>query len=148
MEAYVLIGNPHTRKSTLLRCLTGCFNRSVRDIALQRGGQTRLYARVAALQESRTEVADFMAEVARSRCQQVAFALWPDAQPHDPQRWPGASAYLQALREAGWAVPKLVVLGAHPWQAGGGADLLRLPEVLTQPVNLSAQRIRQHFGWV
>ena len=100
VQAHVLIGNPHTRKATLLRCLTGCFNRSVRDIALQGGGQVKLYVRVAAMQDSRTAPAEFFDEVARSRCQQVAFSLWPDGHPHDTQRLPGAQAYLTAFRAA------------------------------------------------
>ncbi|NDY91340.1 hypothetical protein [Ideonella livida] len=151
MQAHVLIGNPHTRKSSLLRCLTGCFNRNVRDIALAQGGAVRVYARVAALQESRTEVADFMTEVVRSRCEHTVFALWPEAHPGDPERWPGATAYLQHLADAGWRLQRVAVLGAHPWtppKALAGRELLRLPEVLSQPVNLSAQRIRQHFGWL
>ena len=150
-DAYVLVGNTNTRKSSLLRSLTGCFNRSVRDIALQGGGSIRLHARVAALQESRTTPEEFVAELARSRCAHAAFSLWPEAHPHDAQRWPDAAAYLQALQEQGWRVAGLAVLGAHPWSppkalAAGG--MVRVTEVLTQPVNLSAHRIRQHFGWI
>lgn len=148
MDAYVLIGNPHTRKSSLLRCLTGCFNRSVRDIELQRGGAVRLYARVAALQESRTRPDEFLAEAARSRCTHAAFALWPEAHPNDPEQWPDAPAYLAALRTAGWQVRKVALLGAHPLPLGLGADAQQFPSVRHQPLNLTAQRIRQHFGWV
>ena len=35
MDAYILIGNANTRKTSVTRSLTGCFNRSVRDIQLQ-----------------------------------------------------------------------------------------------------------------
>jgi hypothetical protein len=52
------------------------------------------------------------------------------------------------LRLAGWQVPKAVVLGAHPLRLGDGADVLQFPSVRQQPVNLTAQRIRQHFGWM
>ena len=31
-DVFVIIGNPNTRKSSVVRCLTGCFNRSLRDI--------------------------------------------------------------------------------------------------------------------
>jgi ATPase subunit of ABC transporter with duplicated ATPase domains len=146
LEAYVLIGNPHTRKSTLMRCLTGCYSRSVRDIATQRGDTLRLYARVTALQESRTEVADFINEVQRSRCKQVLFSLWPEANTLDPQRWPEAASYLQSLQQAGWAFRKVAVLGAYPLKVDLG-DVAHFPNVLNQPINASAQLIRQHFAW-
>jgi hypothetical protein len=148
LQAFLIIGNPHTRKSSLLRCLTGCFNRSVRDIALQRGGTVRLYARVAALQESRTGAEAFRVEAERSRCTHTAFSLWPEAHPHDPQQWPDALAYVAALRQAGWQLDKAVMLGAHPLAGVAGLDVLHLPGVRQQPLNLSAQRIRVHFGWL
>ena len=64
MDAYILIGNLNTRKSSVVRGLTGCFNRSVRDIVPVGGKNAlRLYARVGALQETRTRPEDFGAEV-------------------------------------------------------------------------------------
>ena len=58
MDAYIIIGNPNTRKASVVRSLTGCFNRSVRDIQPLGGRQPlRLYARVGALQDARTVVA-------------------------------------------------------------------------------------------
>jgi hypothetical protein len=146
VNAYLIIGGAHTRKSTLLRCLTGCFNRSVRDIELMRGSTIRLYARVSALQESRTEPADFIAEVQRSRCREVAFALWPEANPLDPKRYPDALAYIAVFQAAGWVFAKTAVLGAHPIHPHL-PDLARFPEVLNQPINATAHRIRTHFSW-
>jgi ABC-type sugar transport system ATPase subunit len=146
VEAHVLIGNPNTRKSTLLRCLSGCFNRSVRDMETVRGDKFKLYARASALQESRTTVAAFQEEVARSRCQQVLFSLWPGAHPHDAQAWPDAIAYLEALQRAGWVIRHAAVLGAHPLRPPA-QSVVTLPSVLDQPINASAAQLRQHFGW-
>ena len=72
MDAYIVIGNPNTRKASLVRCLTGCFNRSVRDIQ-PLGGRTplRLYARVGSLQDTRATPEDFIAEAGRARCNAV-----------------------------------------------------------------------------
>lgn len=146
MDAYLLIGNPHTRKSSLLRSLTGCFNRSVRDIERQQGGALRLYVRVAALQESRTAVDAFLDEAQRSRCPAVAFSLWPEANPLDPERYPSADRYLDRLRAAGWQFRRIAVLGAHPYQPRL-PGVARFPNVLTQPINATAHGIRQHFEW-
>lgn len=150
LTAYVLIGSPRTRKSTLLRCLTGCYSRNVRDIETADGAVLRLYARVSALQDTRTAPDDFIAEAQRSRCTHVAFVLSPQASPLDPQRLPGAQAYLDAFEAAGWRIDKLAVLGADPIQPriAQRGRVLRLPEVLRRPVNASAQQLRRHFGWL
>ena len=146
LDVYLLIGNNHTRKSSLLRALTGCFNRNVRDIELVNGKSIRLYARCTALQESRTEAADFVLEAGRHRCQAVALCLLPEANPLDPQRWPDANRYIQSFQQAGWTVRKTAVLGAHPVKPAAGA-VVHLPSVLHQPINSTAATLRSHFGW-
>lgn len=146
MDAYLLIGNPNTRKSSLLRALTGCFNRSVRDIETLEGEVLRLYVRVAALQASRATAEDFADEARRSRCGAVAFSLWPGANPLDAQRLPDAPTYVDRLRAAGFRFQRIAVLGAHPLQLRmQGVE--RFPKVLVQPINATAHAIRQHFGW-
>ena len=145
-DAYLLIGNSNTRKASLLRSLTGCFNRSLRDIELLNGKPMRLYVRVAALQESRTDPADFIAEVGRARCTAVAFALLPEANPLDSERWPDAHAYIAAFKAAGWNLRRTALLGAHPIKPGL-VDTARFPNVLHQPINTSAAALRAHFGW-
>ena len=78
MDAYIVIGNPNTRKASVVRSLTGCFNRSVRDIQPLDGKTAlRLYARVGALQDSNAGPQDFVAEVARMRCDAVLCCLAP-----------------------------------------------------------------------
>jgi hypothetical protein len=147
MDAYVVIGNPHTRKSTLVRCLTGCFNRSVRDIQPADGRPVlRLYARVGALQETRTRPEDFVAEVQRSRCTAVLCCLAPTANLQQPSLYPDASSYLADFEAAGWRLRSIAVLG----QNGGGlrSPLLRqFPLATTAPINVTAQAVRAHFGW-
>jgi hypothetical protein len=146
LTAYLLIGDSNTRKSSLLRALTGCFNRSLRDIELRNGKVLRLYARAAALQESRTNATDFIAEVARSRCSAVAFALLPEANPTDPLNLPDAHAYLRVFASAGWQFERTALLGAHPIKPAL-AGTARFPSVMSQPINHSAQSVREHFGW-
>jgi hypothetical protein len=149
LHAYVLIGSPRTRKSTLLRCLTGCYSRNLRDIELAHGPAVRLYARVSALQDSRTSPDEFLAEVGRQRCTHVAFILSPQSSPLDPQRLPDAQAYLDHLERAGWQVERIAILGADPIRprVARRDAVARFPNVLHQPVNTSAAQVRQHFGW-
>jgi hypothetical protein len=147
MDAYVVIGNPNTRKSSLVRSLTGCFNRSVRDIQPLNGAPAlRLYARVGCLQDTRTSPEDFVTEAVKTRCSAVLLCLAPSANPQHAQTCPDAPAYLALFQAAGWRVRAIAVLG----QNGGGvrSPLLRqFPQATTAPINVTAHAVRQLFGW-
>lgn len=147
MDLYLIVGNPNTRKASVVRSLTGCFNRSVRDIQ-PLGGKAalRLYARVGTLQDSKASPADFIAEAARMRCNAVLCCLAPSANPDHPDRLPDAPAYLAAFKAAGWRISSIAVLG----QNGGGVrspHLLQFPQAPIAPINLTARAVRAHFGW-
>jgi hypothetical protein len=147
MDAYIVIGNPNTRKASLVRSLTGCFNRSVRDILPLGGKQAlRLYARIGSLQDTRAGPEDFVAEVARARCNAVLCCLAPTANPDHAERYPDAPAYLEAFKAAGWRIRAVAVLG----QNGGGArspHLMQFPQAPIAPINQTARAVRLHFGW-
>lgn len=148
MDLYLIVGNTHTRKSSVMRSLTGCFNRSVRDIQpLDGRAPIRLYVRVGALQETRCTAEDLASEAQRQRAQAVLCGLWPTAHPHEPQRFPAAAAYVAALEALGWKRRAVAVLGQN---TGGlrGARLLAFPMAPTQPINVTAHGVRQFFGWV
>lgn len=148
MDAYILIGNANTRKTSIVRSLSGCFNRSVRDIQLQSGKRpVRFYARVGALQNTRTTVEEFTHEVARSRCEAVLFCLSPNAHKTDLLEYPDAQAYVAALRERGWRIKAVAVLG----QDSGGVRAPNLRQHIqapTAPVNVTARDVRAQFGWI
>lgn len=147
MDAFVIIGNAHTRKASVVRSLTGCFNRSLRDIEPAAGGPVRhVYARAGALQEAGTSPAAFVAEVAARRCDTVLVCLSPTANLLRPAELPDARAYLAQFRAAGWAVKAIAVLG----QNGGGVRspvLRQFAYAPTLPINVTAQAVRAHFGW-
>ncbi|MCX9114832.1 hypothetical protein OKS80_18195 [Aeromonas veronii] len=144
MDAYVIIGGPNTRKSSVTRSLTGCFNRSVRNILLQNGTQIQIYARVSSLQESETTAQDFIAEVNKTQCQSVVFCLWPTSNPCNPIAYPDATAYLAAFNTAGWNIVNVAVLGNTPAIYPNQMPFLNSQ---TNPINQTAQAVRVHFGW-
>jgi hypothetical protein len=147
MDAYLVIGNPNTRKASLVRSLTGCFNRSVRDIQpLGDMPALRLYARVGSLQDTRCAPEDFVAEAARARCNAVLCCLAPGADPDHAERYPDAAAYLAAFKAAGWRIRAIAVLG----QNGGevrSPHLRQFPQAPVAPINQTARAVRAHFGW-
>jgi hypothetical protein len=143
LDAYLIIGNSNTRKASLVRSLTGCFNRSVRDILLQGAkAPVRFYARVGTLQDTKTTVEDLAAEVARARCQAVICCLSPNGST-DRQ---DAQAYVASFKALGWRIKAVAVLG----QNGGGvraANLRQYPQAPTAPINVTAREVRAQFGW-
>ncbi len=148
VDLYTVIGNPRTRKSTLVRSLTGCFNRSVRDIQPATGRNAfRLYARAGSLQETRTRPMDFVDEAERMRCDAVLCCLSPAAHLLHGDDLPDAATYLRLFQARGWRLRAVAVLGQN---AGGvrSPQLMHFPNAPTLPVNLTAQAVRQHFGWV
>lgn len=148
MDAYIIIGNANTRKASLVRSLTGCFNRSVRDIQLQSGKKAqRFYARVGTLQETRTTAEQYVAEVSKARCEAVLFCLSPGPNKTDLLEYPDAEAYVAALREQGWHIKGVAVLG----QNSGGVrapNLRQYTQAPAAPVNVTAKDVRAQFGWV
>ncbi len=148
MDLYLIVGNPNTRKSSVMRSLTGCFNRSLRDIQPVDGrAPIRLYVRVGALQETRCSAAELAADAQRQRAQAVLCGLWPEAHPHDPERWPDAATYLDAFDALGWRRRAVAVLGQN---AAGlrGPRVMAFPLAPSQPVNVTAHAVRHFFGWV
>ncbi len=147
MDAYIVIGNSNTRKSSVVRSLSGCFNRSVRDI-LPHGAKhpLRVYARVGALQDTRTSVEAFLAEVARSRCNAVLCCLLPSAHPNHPVDCPDAPAYLAGFKAAGWRIRSVAVLGQNAGEVRS-ANLRQFTQAPTAPINVTARDVRLHFGW-
>lgn len=148
MDLYTIIGNAHTRKSTLVRCLTGCFNRSVRDIQPASGrAAMRLYARAGSLQDTKTRPLDFIDEAERMRCEAVLCCLAPTPHPMHREDCPDALTYLRHFESRGWRLRGVAVLG----QNGGGVRsplLMQYPNAPTLPINVTAQAVRQHFGWL
>lgn len=148
MDAYLIIGNSNTRKASLVRSLTGCFNRSVRDIQIQGAkAPVRFYARIGTLQDTRTSVDDFVAEVARARCQAVIFCLSPSTGQGTGADAQDAQAYVTGFKAAGWRIKAVAVLGQN---AGGvrASNLRQYPQAPTLPINVTAREVRAQFGWV
>jgi hypothetical protein len=147
MDLYLIVGNPKTRKSSLVRSLSGCFNRSVRDIALVSGREPlKLFARAGSLQETKTRPEDLVIEVEAVRCNAVLCCVSPNAHLASPTLYPSAAAYFDYFVAQGWRVRGIAALG----QNNGGlrsAALKQYPQSGVVPINVTASAVRMHFGW-
>lgn len=150
MDAYVIIGMPNTRKSTIISSLTGCCNRSVRDILLTSGKQIKTYVRTTGLQSVHTTSEEFLKEAMDivMKCDSVLFSLWPKPHPVNPIKYPDALTYLNDLIIDGWNIKKVVVLDKESADIYRQFSVLAQPNSSRDPINKTAQAIRQHFEWV
>jgi hypothetical protein len=147
MDLYLVVGNPNTRRASVVRSLTGCFNRSLRDIQPLAGSKPlRVYARASALQETKTTPQDFIAEAAKTRCDAVLCCLSASPYPGTGGEYPDAQAYVTAFNAAGWHVRAVAVLGQN---SGGikSPHMRQFPLATTAAINLTAQEVRALFGW-
>ncbi len=77
----------------------------------------------------------------------MLFCLSPSAHKTDLLEYPDAQSYVAALRELGWRIQAVAVLG----QDGGGVqapNLRQHTQAPTAPINLTARDVRAQFGWV
>lgn len=147
LDLYLVVGNAHTRRASVIRCLTGCFNRSVRDIVRRRDDRAmKLYARVGALQETRTSPGAFVAEVQAVPCEAVLCCLAGSAPAGAAADYPDAAGYVEWFRQAGWRVRAIAVLGQNAGNLKSPA-LRHFPHAGTSPINLTAGDVRAFFDW-
>ena len=146
LNAYILVGSQNTRKSSTLRSLTGCFNRSIRDILLYNGKTISVYARVASLQESRTSPIDYINEATKTGCVNTIFCLWPTANQINTKLYPDASAYILAFKIAGWKISAVAILGSSTFTPLNKRHY-NFPNSTSAPINSTASDVREYFRW-
>lgn len=152
IDAYVIIGNPNSRKSSLCRSLTGAFRACVREIRDISGSEPNVYVRLSSLQESKISSSDFESEVTARKPDAVLFCLWPEANMVDPITYPDAPTYLDAFVSAGWNIKKIAVLDnasvISRWKPAYKRVAAAFPGATIDPINVTSAGIRKHFNWV
>jgi len=109
MDAYVIIGEENSGKSSMTRCLTGSYRSGTRIIATL-SAHIKLYVHIMSLHEDKKHKrtpADFKQRVEQEDCDAVLFSLWP----HTGNGCPDADTYLQYLAGHGWNIIRVACLG-------------------------------------
>lgn len=151
MKAYIIIGSSNTRKSSTCRALTGCFNRSIRDIRDTHQNDLDVYVRVSSLQESETTPKEFHKEVMAKKQNHVLFCLWPTENPKNPQKYPNAAEYVKFLTSKGWVIAKVAILGSTASttiKAVSPKIIQTFINAPSDPINITAESVRKHFNWI
>jgi len=151
MDAYVIVGNASTGKSSLVRALAGIRNEDRRLMAYATTGTFVLWAKDSSLQESRILPSDFIATVALNRPEAVLCTIWPRGCTSKGITYPNCAGYLQAFIAAGWTIKPLVVLdsGLPPTMPPlpSSVAVTSFSNLRTNPFNNFAASIRSHWNW-
>lgn len=151
---HIIIGDSNTRKSSLLRCLTGIGSgNSTRylDITEASGKTIQAYCILSALQENYKPLhpAEFILYVKGLVPQPTDVAFTLRVSPRGA--YPGFAAYLQAFAATGWPVLNVALLGASACQQVQPVSVSSITSVSAspqQPTNLTASKVRVAWGWV
>lgn len=150
MDAYIVIGDADSFKSSTVRSLTGCRVRGVRDLV--RGGVVLpTYVQLSSLQEGDSPIQprDFIKTVHKARAKAAIFPL--RARQHRGR--PDANAYIQEFIKAGWNMKGIALLHSPGFQLA--VPTLPKAAVFIYPskghphyfANDLASEVRRDFGW-
>lgn len=150
---HIIIGDANTRKSSLLRCLSGVGSGNASryiQVAEASGSVITVFCMLSALQENYKPKlpAEFVAYIKalNPKPTDVAITLRVSATGHCPS----FGAYLQAFANACWPVANVALLGAsacaqHASIAAGNVS--SVPQSMNQPTNLTASQVRKVWQW-
>jgi hypothetical protein len=149
---HVIIGDSNTRKSSLLRCLTGVGGGAAKkrlDVALVNGNTITVYCILSALQEGYKPKTpnDFIAYIRtlKPRPTDIAITLRVKA----VGIYPDALAYLQAFSRAHWPVANIALLGSSACTLPGmPANAILVPNSDSRPTNETSSLVRRGWGWI
>ena len=150
---HVIVGDANTRKSSLLRCLTGVVGgrsaNQLMDVLLSSGSIVQVFCTTSALQESLDpkQPQRFIADVLAMKPVPTDVAI--TLRLKNRASYPAATAYFAAFASAGWSVSSVALLGsASSTPVPVGARAVSIPASMTQPTNESAASVRKVWGWV
>ena len=156
MDAYVIVGENDSGKSSVTRCLTGSGSGKIRTRPIAKCGDTiiNVYVHLSSLQEDYKRIknpADFVSQVSRENCDAVLFSLWPHGRGGGNRR-PDADTYLRHFVDvAGWNIVRVACLGIPVDRITtllANGTIRTFPTVEPTPVNDVAAQVRCYFNWL
>ena len=152
---HLVIGDSNTRKSSLVRCLSGVFGgRSANQhmqIQQATGTVITVYCATSALQENLRPLSpsDFITLV--NSMVPVPTDILITLRVNSRSTYPNAAQYVAAFLNAGWVVASVALLGASAQalaRVAPAARIAAIPNSTTQPTNLTASIVRPVWGWL
>ena len=143
---YIVIGNGNTRKSSLIRALSGVANRGKYEIEDSSSIKNEFFIQVRSLQEANISPPDFITEMQNSNVSHILAALRINTLNSQPN---GASYINAFINTTGWNISGIIKMG--------GGIITGLPAGCTAPVQINntnsraanemASSVRQTWLW-
>lgn len=156
MNAYLIIGDAKTGKSSLIRCLTGYDQPGIGNFALTNGIIISTQVVISALQKYSTHswripsnyIQDVQNDLKKGLFDStlkpaILVPLWE----HSNNGYPAASQYITAFQQAGWLIVKTALLNSQT-PPTNYPQCKAFTGVTSKPINVTAADVRQHFGWI
>ena len=150
-NVWIIQGGPNTRKSSVIRCLTGLARRNQNPYDIQLlprvgGGYIPVYVVVSALQEPAPAQTpqQFVAFITQHRHMNVLVCLRIQGTPHCQY---DAVEYHREFVAAGWNIQDVVTLGPYPGSPPAAPQNVAFPAAPNAPANSIARRIRTRWQW-
>lgn len=146
-NVYVVIGDANTKKSSIIRALSGVDRRDNYLIEDLEGNTLNIFIQIRSLQESKISIQEFIDYITKQNIENVLVALRKDRCNSLPQ----GMDYLQSFVANSWSIQQIVVLGEN--------QLPNLPQGCPQPnffpnsadeniaANNIAHEIRKIWNW-
>ena len=107
-DVFIIMGDGGTRKSGLIRCLSGAYNGGEYDIENANGRTLGFLVEVRSLQESATSPARFIRQVNNLQVNNILVAL----RIRGIRSQPNGNQYISAFINAGWNIRGITILGS------------------------------------
>jgi hypothetical protein len=151
-NAYIIMGDANSRKSSTIRALTGKFKRGPYDIKLTDGSNIPVYVQIRALQEAEETSQDFIRMISSQNCIHVILSLRIESvTSSDMTEFHDGGTYIQDFINANWNIRNIFVFGSGRLPYGLPAQSptpIFFPNSRTTPANELASNIRNILHWL
>jgi hypothetical protein len=154
---HIIIGDANTRKSSLLRCLTGCSSSNTTVKVTQASGKViDVYCKIRSLQEKTQKnppqnlnPQQFIQEIKNLPNTPTDIAITLRVKPTNGCL--GFGAYLNAFSAIGWSVVNVALLenSSNISQSSiSASNVVSVPNSKTQPTSQTSSHVRQAWKWM
>ncbi|NIA11973.1 MAG: hypothetical protein GWP10_20195 [Nitrospiraceae bacterium] len=147
INAFIIMGNENSRKSSTIRALTGAYNKGIYKVAT-RSGNINIFVQISSLQESKLSPTEFINSIKNQEVQNVLVPLWISEKNNN---FPSGCNYIHDFQGANWNIKGRVVLGTRNLPCELPTNVIQpefIPNSTILPANEIASKIRNWWNWL
>lgn len=152
-KMFIVIGNVHTKKSSLIRGLCGARNAGEYDIENENSDKQSTYVHIRSLQEVGKTAEDFISDIEQHDIDQVLVALRERAKRTNGRQYHGYENYIDTFIANNYPITGIVIMGNSELAGLSGlSDLLEgnpiyMDNIQDRAANELASVVRNNWKW-